>query len=232
MPGPGGSLRVRDGDDEAHRRARAIARVVRGARARRAPCDASAEQRRDAIGIEAEVPSAAVVTAGGCGSLRRAIAVPGNRRAAEIERHPVRRARRPSRRSGRRYSASLAIGVASVAIAAAGVAASRPAAWPISAGGSNGSSPCTLTTMSSPAQPRRAGDLGDAIRAGRMVSAGHLDRCARARASVADARIVGRDHDFRGAGAQREALHVQDHRLAGEAGAACPAGGSRHAAPG
>ena len=82
------------------------------------------------------------------------------------------------------------------------------------AGGSKGSSPWTLTTISSPAPAATRRDLRDAVRAGRMLGAGHFDdRTCRA-AGVVDARVVRRDDDLRGTGAQRQAVDMQDHRQA------------------
>ena len=135
-----------------------------------------------------------------------AVAIPGNRRAAEVQRPPARIGHHLDdvgieelrhRVDGRGERAD-------VGAAAARRAAPRPGA--MSAGGISGSSPCRLTTMSSAAQPRaRATSAMRSVPEAMRVAAVMTRLGAEGARGAHDALIVGGDQHLARAGGARRA---------------------------
>ena len=120
-------------------------------------------------------------------------------------------------RFGSKRSSGRSSGVFSVPIIRLGSATSGATSAAIVSASISGSSPCTLQTISSSSAGR---DLGQPIRAGRVIGRGHLHREAGVLDDVGDALVVGRDQEAvttPGVARRGHALgDVQDHRLAGQ----------------
>ena len=150
----------------------------------------------------------------------RAARRPGRGGAGEIERaQPPRRpaaSRSASPRSG--WCAPPPCGSRPPACAMSTAASSSGAsAARMSSGAMVGKSPCTLTTISAlPSGSRLLQRLVDAVRAGRVVGAGHDRLAAMRHAPRRRSRRVGRHGHAADLGRLRPAQHMDDHRQAGD----------------
>ncbi len=154
-------------------------------RARRRRADGF--QAAGAISVEADVPLHGRHTA---------VARPRNRRAAEVQRPTVLVGDDLDEVRVAKLGLATSSGAVSVAIAACGCQPSSRAVCAMQSGEISGSSPCTLTTICCvvPLEPPR--ELGDPIRAARMLRRRQLDARAELAARGGDALVVGRDDDF------------------------------------
>ena len=164
---------------------------------------------------------------------RDVVARPRDRRAREVERMAARveddldDVRRSRSRRGCRSRARAVLITQSVRSASSAAQAS------ISAGSISGSSPCTLTTISSSPRPSSSARLGDAVAAGGVAGARQQRGDAVCGARGDDLGVVGGDDD-----ARRAATPLRAGRRGRSSArrrcrrAPCAAGASRRGGPG